>query len=310
MAEPNSSSNSLWGNGLHSTVQTMAQLISESTPLTTQFEDVLNSNYSGSSLASSLLPASEVTTTQSSFANSTGRGDGLVLVGAFRRLRTFFTRILQFGSSQIYNSDAVTPTESTVFSTETTNAVLERAVSTISDMTNSGNESYYINLLSGNSTLAPSNTTNSTCNLLEDNGPSFETTLGVFLIMFCLLGIVWSMVCRKEGDHIKELICGKKKLKRTTNVPLSSLDKIEEEATYENDNEDYDKNKKQKTAEEECVSIYENINIDEESDYDNVSFDRRRRRYHDENGNDEENISFVQKKKNDNEEEEVTYINE
>ncbi|SOV19972.1 conserved Plasmodium protein, unknown function [Plasmodium sp. gorilla clade G2] len=310
MAEPSSTSNSLLASGLRSTVQTMAQLISESTPLSTQFGDVLNSSNSGSSLASSLLPASQVTPTQSSLSNSTGRGDDLVLVGAFRRLRTFLTQILQFGSSQLSNSDGVTPTESTVFSSATTNTLLEKAVSTVSDMAKGGNESSYINLLSGNSTLVPSNMTNSTCNLLENNGPRFETTLGVFLIMFCLLGIVWSMVCQKEGQHIKELICGKKKLKRTGVVPLSSLAKIEEEPTYENDNEDYDKNKKEKPDEEECVSIYENINIDEESDYDNVSSDRRRRRYHDENGNDEENISFVPKKKNDNEEEEVTYLNE
>ncbi|SOS81581.1 conserved Plasmodium protein, unknown function [Plasmodium sp. gorilla clade G1] len=309
MSEPNSTS-SLLGNGLRSTVQTLAQLVSESTPLTTEVGEVENLTLSGSSLASSLFPGSQVTPTQSSLANSTGAGDRLVLVDAFRRIKTFLRGFFPFESSTLYNSGGVTTTESTVISSTATDGLVEHAVSTISDMLKGSNESSYSNLLSGNSTLVSSNVTNSTCGSLEGNVPRFETVFGVFIIMFCMLGFIWSMVCRKEREHLKELFCGEDKPKEPTAMPLDSLNKIEE-SIYENPDEDDKQNKEEKREEENSGSLYENLNMDEDSDYDNVSSGRRRRRYHDENGNEEENISFVRKKKNDNEdEEEVTYINE
>ncbi|SPJ13116.1 conserved Plasmodium protein, unknown function [Plasmodium sp. DRC-Itaito] len=298
MAEQNSTSSSLLESGINSTVQTMAQLVSESTPLSTKIGEVPNSTFSVSTLVSSLFPDSQVTPTQSSFSNSTRGGDDLVLVSAIRKIKSFLRQFIQLGSDRLYNSGGVTTTESTIFSGATTNGVLEQAMSTMSDIMKGSNQSNYVNLLSGNSTLVTSNMTNSTSNLLEENGPRYETVLSVFIIMFCLLGLVWSMVWRKEGDHIRELFCGKKKTKTPKEIPLDSLNN-KEETIYENDNE------------ENSGSLYENLNMNEDSDYDNIPFGRRRR-YHDENGNDEENISFVRNKKNENEEveEEVTYLSE
>ncbi|ETW15635.1 hypothetical protein PFFVO_05415 [Plasmodium falciparum Vietnam Oak-Knoll (FVO)] len=305
MSEPNSTS-SLLGNVLRSTVQTLAQLVSESTPLTTEVGEVENLTLSGSSLASSLFPGSQVTPTQSSLANSTGAGDRLVLVGALRRIKTFLRGLFSVQSSTLYNSGGVTTTESTVISSTATDGLVQHAVSTISDMLKGSNESSYSNLLSGNSTLVSSNVTNSTCGSLEGNVPRFETVLGVFIIMFCILGFIWSM----EREHFKELFCGEDKTKEPRAMLLDSLNKIEE-SIYENPDEDDKQNKEEKQEEDNSGSLYENLNMDEDSDYDNVNFGRRRRRYHDENGNEEENISFVRNKKNDNEdEEEVTYINE
>ncbi|KOB88686.1 hypothetical protein PFDG_03301 [Plasmodium falciparum Dd2] len=305
MSEPNSTS-SLLGNVLRSTVQTIPQLVSESTPLTTEVGEVENLTLSGSSLASSLFPGSQVTPTQSSLANSTGAGDRLVLVEAFRRIKTFLGGFFPVQSSTLYNSGGVTTTESTVISSTATDGLVEYAVSTISDMLKGSNESSYSNLLSGNSTLVSSNVTNSTCGSLEGNVPRFETVLGVFIIMFCMLGIIWFM----EREHLRELFCGEDKTKEPRAMLLDSLNKIEE-CIYENPDEDDKQNKEEKQEEDNSGSLYENLNMDEDSDYDNVSFGRRRRRYHDENGNEEENISFVRNKKNDNEdEEEVTYINE
>ncbi|SOV83822.1 conserved Plasmodium protein, unknown function [Plasmodium sp. gorilla clade G3] len=311
MAEPNSTSSSLMGNGLRSTVQTMSQWLSESTPLSTEVGEIRNSSFSESTLFSSLFPDSQVTPTQSSFANSTGAGDDLVLVGTLRKIKTFLGQLIQFGTSRLYNSDGVTTTESTILSSTATNGIIEQGVSTISDMLKGSNESSYINLISGNSTLVPTNITNSTSISFEENGPTFETSLGVFIIMFCLIGFVWSMVCRKEGQHIKELFCGEEKPKRAATMQLDSLSNIEEKTIYENDDEGNNQNKEEKIEEENSDNLYENLSMDEDSDYDNVKSGRRRRRYHDENGNDEENITFVTKKKNDNEEEEeVTYLNE
>lgn len=196
MSEPNSTS-SLLGNVLRSTVQTLTQLVSESTPLTTEVGEVENLTLSGSSLASSLFPGSQVTPTQSSLANSTGAGDGLVLVGALRRIKSFLGRFFPFDSSTLYNSGGVTTTESTVISSTATDGLVQHAVSTISDMLKGSNESSYSNLSSGNSTLVSSNVTNSTCGSLEGNVHRFETVLVVFIIMFCMLGFIWSMVCRK-----------------------------------------------------------------------------------------------------------------
>ncbi|ETW46366.1 hypothetical protein PFMALIP_05608 [Plasmodium falciparum MaliPS096_E11] len=306
MSEPNSTS-SLLGNALRSTVQTLTQLVSESTPLTTEVGEVENLTLSGSSLASSLFPGSQVTPTQSSLANSTGAGDGLVLVGALRRIKSFLGRFFPFHSSTLYNSGGVTTTESTVISSTATDGLVEHAVSTISDMLKGSNESSYSNLLSGNSTLVSSNVTNSTCGSLEGNVHRFETVLVVFIIMFFMIGFIWSM----EREHFKELFCGEDKTKEPRAMLLDSLNKIEE-CIYENPDEDDKQNKEEKQEEDNSGSLYENLNMDEDSDYDNVSFGRRtRRRYHDENGNEEENISFVRNKRNDNEdEEEVTYINE
>ncbi|ETW28861.1 hypothetical protein PFFCH_03721 [Plasmodium falciparum FCH/4] len=306
MSEPNSTS-SLLGNVLRSTVQTLAHLVSESTPLTTEVGEVENLTLSGSSLASSLFPGSQVTPTQSSLANSTGAGDRLVLVHALRRIKTFLRGLFSVQSSTLYNSGGVTTTESTVISSTATDGLVQHAVSTISDMLKGSNESSYSNLLSENSTLVSSNVTNSTCGSLEGNVHRFETVLVVFIIMFCMIGIIWSM----ERKHFKELFCGEDKTKEPRAMLLDSLNKIEE-SIYENPDEDDKQNKEEKQEEDNSGSLYENLNMDEDSDYDNVSSGRRRRRrYHDENGNEEENISFVRNKKNDNEdEEEVTYINE
>ncbi|SOV83631.1 conserved Plasmodium protein, unknown function [Plasmodium reichenowi] len=309
MAEPNSTS-SLLGNGLRSTAQTIAQLVSESTLLSTEVGEAENLTLSGSSLASSLFPGSQVAPTQSSLTNSTGSGDNLFLVGALRKFKTFLRQFLPLESSTLYNSGGVTTTESTVLSSAATNEVVEHAMSTISDMLKGVNESSYSNFLSGNSTLVSSNVTNSTCDSLEGNGPRFETVLGVFIIMFCMLGLIWSMVCRKEKEHFKELLCGEEKQKEPKMMPLHSFDNIEE-SIYENADEDDKQNKKEKPEETHSGSLYENLNMDEDSDYENVNNGRRRRRYHDENGNEEENISIIRNKKNDNEdEEEVTYLNE
>ncbi|KNG75286.1 hypothetical protein PFMG_01421 [Plasmodium falciparum IGH-CR14] len=283
MSEPNSTS-SLLGNVLRSTVQSLAQLVSESTPLTTEVGEVENLTLSGSSLASSLFPGSQVTPTQSSLANSTGAGDRLVLVGALRRIKSFLRGLFSVQSSTLYNSGGVTTTESTVISSTATDGLVQHAVSTISDMLKGSNESSYSNLLSGNSTLVSSNVTNSTCGSLEGNVPRFETVLG-------------------EREHLRELFCGEDKTKEPRAMLLDSLNKIEE-CIYENPDEDDKQNKEEKQEEDNSGSLYENLNMDEDSDYDNVSFGRRRRRYHDENGNEEENISFVRNKKNDNEDEE------